>query len=224
MAIPTMKQGDKLVKKSQASKQEGELVVSRHGSSPKPISKKRFEKTIELGRENQDALDRELDRLSKINVAPQEKDYIEEYVHTYKSLKKIIRIKEAQVIEGGANQRDVYALSMLYSQMREVIADMRTIADMTQQTNILVERVLIPYKSDIVQVVTDVYYQLRKLMVEVSKPEQVPFAHSKLDDLIRDLAKAVQANSDVAIQRVSEILNGPPEDEKKRKKKRPNGV
>lgn len=40
------------------------------------------------------------------------------------------------------NSRDVYALFTLYSQQREVIADIRTMSDLSEQANMLNELML----------------------------------------------------------------------------------
>jgi len=84
-------------------------------------------------------------------------------------------------LQGELTSRDVYALSTLMSQQREVIADLRTLTDMSKQVGMIYDQSLTPFVSEVTQLVTDVYYQLRKLIMESTKPNDTPFALSQLD-------------------------------------------
>lgn len=120
-------------------------------------------------------------------------------------------------LEQQMSSRDIYALSTLMSQQREVIADLRTLVDMSEQVEMVQRQVLTPFVSESVQLVTDTYYQLRKLITEVSTPKQTQFALRQLEELIKQVGIGLQAGNESARDKLNQILLG--DSEPKRKKK-----
>lgn len=167
--------------------------------------------------------EKNIDRLSN-TASVSDKDHLHEYVHMFRNLQDIIRVYEASILHSSTpNSRDVYALSTLYSQQREVIADIRTMSDLSGQLELLSRDMLTPLVQGIVQHLTDGYYAIRRLMTETCNAKDTQFALGKLDDILKDLGRGINVERGQAQQKISDILLGPAETaqySKKSKRKR----
>jgi hypothetical protein len=152
-------------------------------------------------------LEREAKRLQRKPVLNAEQRFKLEYSRMLKYNSQLIRRMNLQ-LQGSLSSRDIYALSTLMSQQREVINDLRAVADMSQQVGMLYERATNPFMSDMTQLVTDVYYQLRKLLMETTKPKETAFAMAQLDELVKQLGMGMQTSHGVLRQAIEEILIG----------------
>jgi formate dehydrogenase maturation protein FdhE len=152
-------------------------------------------------------LEREAKRLQRKPVLNAEQRFKLEYSRMLKYNSQLIRRMNLQ-LQGSLSSRDIYALSTLMSQQREVINDLRAVADMSQQVGMLYERATNPLMSDMTQLVTDVYYQLRKLLMETTKPKETAFAMAQLDELVKQLGMGMQTSHGVLRQAIEEILIG----------------
>lgn len=128
---------------------------------------------------------------SNKNPASRENEHYTEYLHLYTTLQEMVRIGEEQYLEK-KQTRDVYALMAMYSQLREVIADIRTITDSGEQAQMLVEEVLQPLISSITQLTIDSFYHLKMLVREIAKDKEIQYGLKKLDNIMRDHGKFIQ--------------------------------
>lgn len=140
-------------------------------------------------------------------ASSQEKQQIDEYLHMFRRLSKLIRKAEKQCMKSGQS-RDYYALCTLMSQQREVIADIRSVTDMSGQVDQLDTNVLQPMSRSIGQNMLDVFYMLRKLIIETSKPEETQFALSKLNEITTEQGKFLQMQYQDAVGKVGKIMLG----------------
>lgn len=152
-------------------------------------------------------IERESRQLSEKPVANSEAMFKSEYDRMLRYNSRIIR-RLNQQMEQSLSSRDIYALSTIMSQQREVINDLRSIADMSQQVGMIYDQAVNPFVSDLTQLVTDIYYHLRKLMVETSKPKETQFALDKLDELIKQWGLGLHTSHGVLRQSVESILIG----------------
>ena len=151
---------------------------------------------------------------------PGEREILREYIHIFKTLRQVIRDCEARMLNAGSS-RDAYALCTLYSQMREVIADIRTISDLSEQVLMLGDTVLTPYKSNLIQNVTDAFYQMRKMVQEVVPKKEQKFAEDAVARIFSDLGMAIDVSHTEANNTLQQTLAGGEEKPKpKRRKKR----
>ena len=147
-----------------------------------------------------------------------EAEYLKEYLHMFRALREMIRIFEQKIIESPGVQA-VYALNTLYSQQREVIADIRCVTDNSQLVAQIQADVVTPMSQQAVQVVTDVYYQVRKLLEETTSGSKLRFAQGKVDQLFKDAGSGIAKAHELAEQSVFAAIIGPePEAKPKRKK------
>lgn len=198
---------------SKQKKRKDELVVS----DERPVDKKLRKARKELSSEEQDKVVAEAEKLLS-KVSPTDQDNLEEYIHMFQKLRLLIRKYEDMLMEK-PNSRDVYALSTLYSQQREVIADIRTMSDLSAQAQTLVEDMLSPFSRNMVQGIADMYFAIRKLLIETVPKENVQFTLSHLDTLTKDMGRAVDVHRSAAAKKINDILLGPSEFESKPKRK-----
>lgn len=182
----------------------GEVVID-----PRPSAKKKkssAQTRDSLGRESKQ-LNQEAKALANKPVRNSEAQYKAEYVRMLKYNSRLIKRLNTQ-LEGALSSRDIYALSTLMSQQREVINDLRAITDLSGQVALIQDQAVTPFVSDVTQLITDVYYQLRKLMMETTKPKETQFALEKLEELIRHFGVGLQTGNQLMTQTVESILVG----------------
>ena len=136
----------------------------------------------------------------------QEKEQYEEYLHMFSKLKTSIRMFERE-LKFSKSTRNVYALIALYSQQREVIADIRSITDYTENVNRIMTSLIQPLFSNITQSNLDIFYHIRKLMIEVSKDDQTQYALKRLEDLMREQGKYLQDKYENASEKLVQIVS-----------------
>lgn len=165
---------------------------------------------LERRREKLEVDSKKLERTAReIDIQPGNAEAVfkAEYDRMLRYNSRLIRRFNEQ-LKHSLTSRDVYALSTLMSQQREVINDLRTITDMSQQVGMVYDQAITPFMSDTTQLVTDVYYQLRKLIIETSKPKDTQFALSQLDELIKQIGLGLQTSHSLLRQTVENILIG----------------
>lgn len=193
------------------------LTVEKKTINPK--NRKRLEEKRTHLKEQAKDLDRDASAISTKQPVTSEASFKAEYARMLRYNSRLIRRMNEQ-LEGSLSSRDIYALSTLMSQQREVINDLRAIADLSQQVSMLYDQSVNPFMSDLTQLVTDVYYQLRKLLMETTKPRDTQFALSQLDDLIKQIGLGMQTSHGVMRQSIERILVGTPDTVKTKKKSR----
>lgn len=195
------------------------LKIKSKAKSTKPRSAVRALAKADNMKAELDEAEQQL--LSKIPVAgPDEKEYLVEYLRMFRRLKRLIKQAYDNAYESGSS-RDAYAICTLMSQQREVIADIRTVTDLSGQVQILIENLLQPFVRNIGQVMLDGYYQTRRLVMETTEKKETQFALQKLNELTTDQSRALQDLYEHATVQLNQILvGGPAEDQPTRKKKR----
>ena len=182
-------------------------------SEDKAKKKKKKPKSLEGAKKKQAKLQAAItEELAMIENLPpvatsQEQQQLEEYLHMFRKLAKLIRKAEKQCMKSGQS-RDYYALCTLMSQQREVISDIRAVSDMSGQVAQLETNVLQPMARSIGQNMLDSFYQIKALIVSTCKPEEVQFALGKLNDVTTEQGKFLQSQYQNAIERMSQIMLG----------------
>lgn len=153
------------------------------------------------------------------HTTPTEKKFLEEYMEMLDMTSRFIRRLDKQMTKK-LSSRDLYALSTIMSQHREIIADIRTVSDMGQQVQMTVEQVLQPFAKTVGQSILDSFYHLRRLTMEVSKPKETQFALKRLDEITKEQGTAVQSAYEEAERKINELLLSTPVEAKHKRKKR----
>lgn len=140
-----------------------------------------------------------------------ENEFLEEYYHIYSTLGSIIRKLEDRMTDENSSisGRDVYALMTMYSQMRETIADLRSIKDMSAQAEELTQLVFDPLRKSAGETLLNLYFRTTtSVRQKVTKPEVLEEILERLKIDFSEQANRLQEQFDVANMRVSEVLNG----------------
>ena len=207
-----------------ASSGSAVLPISKSVTSAAPVKKKLSKIALakkKARRTEQAVADEEkiLAALDAQVTSTTEQEHLAEYLYLYRSLKRMSRKAKKQALLGGKSQ-DYYSYCTLISQQREVIADIRAISDLSGQVQLVIEGALQPMVSSIGQVIVNSFYQQRRLLTETSKEKETQFALQKLDEITKEVSKALQIYYEQAAARIHEVLVGTPDDKPKKKRKR----
>lgn len=209
---------DDAPRKEKKRKKNGEIDGRSDRSEERAKSK--LERRKNRLNEELEALD--LEELAR-NVKPGERDYLTEFVWMFNSVGRLIRKTEARITESG-NSRDVYALSTLISQQREIIADIRTLADDSDIANNIRLMILQPQHNALAQALLNVFYQLQALIGQTVPKDKAEFAQSKLEEVVRDFTLEMKSQYDKASENVDRVASGETNlsqaDEPKKKKRK----
>lgn len=135
----------------------------------------------------------------------QERECLDEYIHMFQTLQEMIRIGEDRYMTSQST-REVYALMTMYSQLREVIADIRSLTDMSTHADSIVKDIIQPTISSIAQSMVDAFYHVRILVREISKDSEVQYGVKKIDDIMRDQGLMLQNQYQVLSERIHEMM------------------
>jgi len=173
------------------------------------VEPKRLEKRRDSLAVTSKILEKEADSLLDVKAGNAEAVFKAEYTRMLRYNSRLIRRFNDQLRQS-LTSKDVYALSTLMSQQREVINDLRSITDLSHQVSMVYEQSITPFMSDTTQLITDVYYQLRKLLMETTKPKDTQFALQQLDFLVKQIGIGLQTSHLLLRQSVEQILVGVP--------------
>lgn len=134
-------------------------------------------------------------------------EFDRQYRAMFDKLQQIIEIFEENMLSGTPNGRDVYALSTLYSQMREVIADMRSAKDVSAQIQELEAKAYGAFLQSVGQNFVAIYYKLSKdIRTFVKDKEARHQLLGELDGIIKDESDKITGNYQLMLERVRTVL------------------
>lgn len=174
-------------KKSRSKDIESELK-SKDIKKKKKKKKKLSERALERKRIKEAtlttttaSLDRQFDQVAS-NLTIKEAEQLQEYVEIFTSLRDISRIKE-QHCRDHANAKDIYALMKLYDQMREVIADIRTIRDVSGVVVTLRDDVINPMMQSAANEIVNINQTMRQFILKYLQGDEALTLIDKLNEL-----------------------------------------
>lgn len=105
------------------------------------------------------------------------------------------------------NSRDIYALNTLYSQIRELIADMRATKDIGQQIAEVEQMALNPYLKQIGQVILDLYFAMQSnISTSVKDKDRREELLAKLRDASADAGLRIQSEHAQMLDKLRKVL------------------
>jgi len=144
-------------------------------------------------------------------AANSEAEFLNEYHHIYGTLGSIIRKLEERMThkDSDVQGKDVYALMTMYSQMRETIADLRSIKDMNEQAEEVAQQVFDPATKSAGESLVTLYFKITTLVRHhVQDPAAVEAILEKLKIDVGEQANNLQGQFEVARSRIAEVMNG----------------
>lgn len=145
---------------------------------------------------------------------------VEEYVHlpapvdeydaeTRRIFEQLISTAQRleEQMEDRIYNKDVYALNTIYSQIREVIADLRATRDISAQISELEAIVMRPYQQIVAQAFTDIYFHMMGAITKFIKNEdQRSEVEKKLKNTLGEAAASVTEEYPKALDRMRKVL------------------
>lgn len=188
-------------------------------AKPRPKKRKRLPKVIESGSEHEQRVNKRLAKRQEqlvdaaieaelIVAESPESVYLSEYNHIFESLQNLTRIAEAKYADSKAS-KDIYALMAMYSQMRECIADMRTIQDMSHQSDRLLMDIVEPIIKTFGESLVHLLWSLKKgISDNIEDPRVAQELARTIDETFAAQAKLVQGQAEITRQKAREFFNG----------------
>ena len=129
-----------------------------------------------------------------------------QYRGMFENLQTITELFEEKMMKDPSS-RDVYALSTLYSQMREVIADIRSAKDVTQQIAELESKAYGAFLQLVGQSYVDLFFKLQKdIRTYVKDKDAQQQLIASLQGLCKDQGDKVQQGYSTMLERVRTVL------------------
>lgn len=136
----------------------------------------------------------------------QENDQIAEYMIMFNKLRDMARICEEKYMLK-KESRDIYALMQIYNQMREVIADLRALRDVSQLGEILNIEVLGPLVEASANSVVKIRQELLAWSNGHLNPDDLANFSAALDKIIRRNAKDIQTSYEGSLTKTVQIFS-----------------
>ena len=141
-----------------------------------------------------------------VALPPVVDEYDAEYRRMFENLISVAGRLEEQM-EDRIYNRDVYALNTIYSQVREVIADLRATRDISAQIAELESIVMRPYQMVVAQSLTDLYFHIDGAVSKFVKDSDMRIEiQKKLKNTLSECADNLQAEYGLAIDRARKVL------------------
>lgn len=170
---------DKIKKKSKKKKKLSERA-----------REKRELKSLSNATSSTTSLERQFEEVAS-NLTIKEAEQLREYFEMFNSLRDITRIKEEHC-RRNADSRDIYALMQLYNQMREVIADIRTIRDVSGIVVALRDDVIDPLIQSAANEVVTFNQTLKQFVLKHFQGDDALTLNAKIDELCGNSGQALQ--------------------------------
>jgi hypothetical protein len=184
--------------------------VERKSPTEKTASKKRkrrvkTSKDLAVARDKIEALEGQVLENMPTPIGDEAK-YMDEYMALFYNLKSMRRMAERSYRKSKSS-RDIYALMALYSQQREVIADIRSVTDLSEHANLLIREVMEPLLNAIAQNVLDSYYSTQKIILASAEDGKAEKALTDAKSITREQANFVQNQYDIAAQKLLQMFS-----------------
>lgn len=140
------------------------------------------------------------------DVIKQENDQIQEYMTMFTQCQTMARICEEQY-KKSKQSRDIYALMQLYNQMREIIADLRALRDVSQLAEILNAEVMGPFAESAGTILVGVFHQINAWNKKNLPVEMIAGAHKQTETIVRNAAKDIEQAYQAGLSKTVQIFS-----------------
>lgn len=131
--------------------------------------------------------------------------WMKTYELMFNKLQSIMRKVENKVAST-EKAADIYALMALYNQMREVIADIRSMVDLTQNTQKIIDNILYPLVRDISNNYVDAIFLIKKTLRSNVEGEKYIELKSEIDGCLKEHAKYIQSSYEKSSEQLAKLL------------------
>lgn len=160
----------------------------------------------EAGAEIEQAFEEALEVVERMpSVFEQENEQLSQYRHMFTKLKKMIRIAEKKYMDSHQS-RDMYAVLKAYDQMREMIADLRALADYTQHVDTLKVDVVDPFTQSVAAALIEYHKGVDKYLQQNMNSADFRLASQKIKHLATEAGLKIQENRDAAYRGIETMF------------------
>lgn len=174
-------------KKKKALSRDRESILKAKSKLKKqlPAEVKSVNTVEDISPEEANALSKQFETLYGNHVGTlsvEDQEQMQEYFMMFHQLKTIARRFEVKSKQGSS--KDVYALMKIYDQMREIIADLKALKDISQIADKLQQDVLIPYSRIVVAELSTIRSSTLKTGNRLLAPENQKAFQEALDSSV----------------------------------------
>lgn len=127
------------------------------------------------------------------------------YYQMFKSVKKLSKKASKKAMESPTG-RNIYPLIQLYNQLRELVADIRALKNITELTYQIDSDVLIPYTQEVSAIYMEYFQQVREIMTRDVPPELSERAITELKIATKASGVSLQSAYANALQITNQVL------------------
>ena len=127
------------------------------------------------------------------------------YYTMFKSVKKLSR-KAAKTAMVSPTGRNIYPLIQLYNQLRDLVADIRALKNITELTYQIDDDVLVPYTQQTSAIFMEYYQSVRDLMNKDVPQEKLERNTTELKKITKQSGVSLQAAYATALQKTNYVL------------------
>lgn len=163
---------------------------------------------IKQAKKDGDSLDEfeaSIERLVRDRPQIREDEQFKVYYTMFKSVKKLSR-KAARTAMVSPTGRNIYPLIQLYNQLRDLVADIRALKNITELTYQIDEDVLVPYTQQTSAIFMEYYQSVRDLMNKDIPQDKLERNTSELKKITKQSGVSLQAAYATALQKTNFVL------------------
>lgn len=135
----------------------------------------------------------------------QEMEQVAEYRQMFETLSRMARIAEKKYLKDKLS-RDMYAALKAYAEMREIIADMRALADFTEHANRINEAVVTPLVQSSAAALVEYNKAVLSMIQKEIDSSQFPLLKKYVDGFARDAGMKIKTAQDTARGNAAELF------------------
>lgn len=191
--------GTSLTPIKKKKKKDGE-TTSKYNVVDKDLIKK-----VKKDGDSLDEFEASIERLVRDRPQIREDEQFKVYYTMFKSVKKLSR-KAAKTAMVSPTGRNIYPLIQLYNQLRDLVADIRALKNITELTYQIDEDVLVPYTQQTSAIFMEYYQSVRDLMNKDVPQEKLERNTTELKKITKQSGVSLQAAYATALQKTNYVL------------------
>lgn len=195
-------------KSSMSTRSTTKLRPKKKATSKKSRSKKSSAKKAVTQKKEIQALEKDILKNPPVPSIQEDTAYLDEYMSMFRKLRKMRKMAEQKYMLSRSS-RDIYALVAIYSQQREVIADIRASTDLSKHAHIIIDSILQPMMNSMAQELLNSFYAIKQILISNMEEDKTDDAVKVLSSIIKNQASFIQKEYEQAKDKTLEVFNEP---------------
>lgn len=162
-------------------------------------------KKVKKDGDSLDEFEASIERIVADRPQIREDEQFKVYYTMFKSVKKLSR-KAAKTAMVSPTGRNIYPLIQLYNQLRDLVADIRALKNITELTYQIDDDVLVPYTQQTSAIFMEYYQSVRDLMNKDVPQEKLERNTTELKKITKQSGVSLQAAYATALQKTNYVL------------------